>query len=145
MKSRIQISIVFPKELLNAEGNSLVADDLPNMYGATPIPKQPGMFSQYSHKVGERFENNDDNLPVATSTFLAEAHNRLIARNAHECSLGNQQQVSCSLHLTHDSATAQHQAQHIKHRQTVHKTWLQSREAVILLSCGYRYSCVSLD
>lgn len=59
-------------------GNSLVADDLPNMYGATtPIPKQPGMFSQYSHKVVERFENNDDDLlPVATSTFLAEAHNR---------------------------------------------------------------------
>lgn len=31
---------LFPKEPLNAGGNSLVADDLPNMYGATPIPKQ---------------------------------------------------------------------------------------------------------
>lgn len=60
-------------------------------------------------------------------------------------SLGNQQQVSCSLHLTHDSATAQHQAQRIKHRQTVNKSWLQSRAAALLLSCGYRYRCVSPD
>lgn len=67
MKKRIQISILFPKELLKAGDNSLVADDLPSMYEVTPSPKQPRMFNQYSHEAGECFENKADYfLPVAT-------------------------------------------------------------------------------
>lgn len=57
MKKRIQIPILFPKELLKPGDNSLEADNLPSMYEVTPSPKQPRMFNWYSHKAGECFEN----------------------------------------------------------------------------------------
>lgn len=102
MKKRIQISIL-PMGLLKAGDNSLEADDFSSMYEVTPGSKQPRMFNQYSHKAGECFESKADYFfPAAHSCHEADPQN---AAGEPESSLENQQQISCILHLTHDSAT----------------------------------------
>lgn len=97
----------------------------------------------------ECFENKDANfVPMATSTFLARARSchkadPIMLQVSLRATLG----IKYPAHYIQPMTQLQprSEAQHIKLRQAVHKSWLQSRQELLLLSCGHRHRCVCLS
>lgn len=97
----------------------------------------------------ECFENKDTNfVPMATSTFLAQARScqkadPIMLQMSLRATLG----IKYPAHYIQPMTQLQprSEAQHIKLRQAVHKSWLQSRQELLLLSCGHRHRRVCLS